>query len=347
MSFKKYNVKNDAFSQLLVGISAGATTIELKASEWERFPTGNFIWTLVEYAVSWDPTSEIIKKEKVLVTGRDNDTLTVTRWFGWDTPTSFAWDDFFYLNVTAEVITDIQDECTRIVWTDIAWLQTNKLNRNNQLRTWNGAWRISYNNGSWNEVELPLWTNWFVLQSNWPTSAPSFVSPTVNIPWLDEDTVWDMEADEFVKNDWSWNKRILMSRYRATDLEAETWTETKKFITPKQVKDNYNVVQNKWNQTINATRTATTAWTNTSSSITTDFICLANINLTLWSNFWDSFARLEELVAGDWIVVFERLNAWTTNFQFMLKPWTYRCSVRLWGSVSPAPTQSATLTYQQ
>jgi len=122
MPFKNYNLSNDWFSQLLVWISASATSAELKSWEGARFPANNFIWTFVEYSIPNDPTSEIVKKEKVLVTWRSDDTITFTRGFGWDTPTSFSWDDFFYLNVVAEIIEDIQDETSR--------LESDKLNKN-------------------------------------------------------------------------------------------------------------------------------------------------------------------------------------------------------------------------
>lgn len=207
--FNKYSVKNDAYSQLLVGISAGATTIELKVGEGTRFPASNFIATLVQYDTSGDPSSAVVKKEKINVTSRSGDTLTVVR--GLDTPTSFDADDFIYLNVTAEVIEDIQNEVERIVDEDIAGLESSKLDANGQLRTGNGAWKTSYNNASGNEVELALGASGRVLQSNGTSSAPTWEVPTVDINGLTEKTTPLSDNDELIIYDGSGNKKIKWS----------------------------------------------------------------------------------------------------------------------------------------
>lgn len=59
--------------------------------------------------------------------------------------------------------------------------------------------------------------------------------PTINIWDLSEDTTWDIDEDFFVKNNWlEVNKKIKISRYKATNTEFETWTSTKKLPTVAQ-----------------------------------------------------------------------------------------------------------------
>lgn len=105
-----------------------------------------------------------------------------------------------------------------------------------ELRGWN--WKVLYTdaNGRWQE--LPLGAAWQVLTSA-GDDTPIWTSPSIDINALIEDTVWDMDADFFVKSDWVTNEKILVNRYRASDAEAIAWTSTTKFITPKQAKDNY------------------------------------------------------------------------------------------------------------
>lgn len=114
MPFQKYNVADNAFSTLLVGISAGALSLQIQAGNGVRFPANNFPATLVKYTVSGDETSPVVSREKVLVTNNATDTFTITRGFDGDTPASFAAGDFIYLNVISKIVEDIQDEVSRL-----------------------------------------------------------------------------------------------------------------------------------------------------------------------------------------------------------------------------------------
>lgn len=121
MTFQNYNTKNDAISTLLAGISASATSVQVQSADGVKFPTGNFVATIIQYTNKLDRTSAIVKKEKVLVSTNATDTFTITRGFGGDTPTAFETGDTIVLNVVSEVIEDIQDEVAR--------LESDKLNK--------------------------------------------------------------------------------------------------------------------------------------------------------------------------------------------------------------------------
>lgn len=114
MAFVKYNTKDNAYSTLLVGISAGALSVQIQAGNGTRFPSSNFIATIVQYTTLGDETSAVIKREKVLVSNNATDTFTITRGFGGDTPVAFNAGDFIYLHSVSAIITDIQDEVTRL-----------------------------------------------------------------------------------------------------------------------------------------------------------------------------------------------------------------------------------------
>ena len=114
MAYLKFKVQDNAYWNLLSGISASATTINLETGDGDRFPADNFVATFVEYTTTGDDTTPILWQEKILVTARSADTLTVTRGYDGSTPRSFnAWDNI-YLNVTSIIIEDIQDEVTRL-----------------------------------------------------------------------------------------------------------------------------------------------------------------------------------------------------------------------------------------
>lgn len=114
MAFVKYNTKDNAYSTLLVGISASATSLGVQAGNGTRFPSGNFIATIVQYTTLGDETSAVVKREKVLVSNNATDTFTITRGFGGDTPVAFNAGDFIYLHNVSAITTDMQDEITRL-----------------------------------------------------------------------------------------------------------------------------------------------------------------------------------------------------------------------------------------
>ena len=245
MAYLKLWVKDNAVWNISWWISASTTTISLASGNGALFPTWQvFVWTLVQYNTPADPTTWIAKQEKVLVTVRSTDTLTVTRWYDGSTATTFLSWDYFYLNVTSKIISDIQDEVTR--------LETDKLNLWALRTGLTNMWKMFFSNWSNAETELAFWITGTVLTSNWANASPSFEVPTVSITWLTEDTVWDMTADYLVKYDWT-NKKILVNKYMASDAEALAWTSETKFINPKQVKDNYWFVVSAWTAVISST----------------------------------------------------------------------------------------------
>lgn len=115
-------------------------------------------------------------------------------------------------------------------------LNTNKLNKSGQLRTGNGAWKVTYNNGSGDETEVTLGSAWQALLSNGATSAPTFGTPTADINGQTEDTSWDMDADFLLAydNSASANRKQKANVYRATSGEALAKTINTKFISPLQ-----------------------------------------------------------------------------------------------------------------
>ena len=213
MAYLKLWVKDNASTKITAWIWASDTTITVTWWTGALFPSWQqFIWTLIQYTTPADPTTAIVKREKVLVTNRSTDTLTITRWYDWDSATTFLASDYFYLNVTAKTISDIQDEVTRI--------ETDKLNKAWALRTWNWAWKVTYNNWSWNETEVTLWAANKVWTSNWATSAPTFETPTVDISWTTEVTTF-VDADMVLwYNAWIWANRKISKK---TILESINW----------------------------------------------------------------------------------------------------------------------------
>ena len=131
MAFLKFNIADNAVGNLDADILASTTTITLWTGEGAVFPASNFIATLVQYDTPTDPTTEVIKSEKILVSSRSGDILTCTRWYDGDSATTFSTGDYIYLNVVSKVIKDIQDEVVQVrtdLNGDIADLNTNKLN---------------------------------------------------------------------------------------------------------------------------------------------------------------------------------------------------------------------------
>lgn len=134
-------------------------------------------------------------------------------------------------------------------------LNTNKLNRAAQLRTGNGAWKTIYNDVSGNEVELALGAANYVLQSNGAAAAPTWVAPAVDINAMTEDTAGNMAADFLLAYDTSAgaNKKQKPQVYTASDAEATAGASTTKWMTPKNVKDNYQSITKTYTLVASAT----------------------------------------------------------------------------------------------
>lgn len=227
MTFYKYKSKDYAEGQLLSWIWTGTTSIQLKSWHGARFPSVSggeyFVWTLEIRS-----GSTVTSKERVLVTGRSTDTLTVTRSFDSDTAIAFSADDYFCLHVNSAILTDLQTEM------DL------KLAAAGWLRTALTAWRSYYTNGSGAETALAFGTSWQVLTSNWASSAPSWWSPALDINGQTTETTLDPDADFIAIYDASASaNRKMLTKYIAkvaTNAEAHTGSATDRYINPAQLK---------------------------------------------------------------------------------------------------------------
>ena len=104
-----YKVKDNAEAQLQFGISSVATTLVLKEGQGDKFPGVPFLVVLNKRNSDW----EITKSEKIEVTAKNWDQLTVKRGFEWTTPSDFSADDFVSLFVLARHIEDLQTEVAK------------------------------------------------------------------------------------------------------------------------------------------------------------------------------------------------------------------------------------------
>lgn len=329
--YAKYAVKDNAFGRLLAWIWASTTTINMEAWDGLRFPTGNYPATLVKYTTSWDTTTPIIASEKILVVSRSTDTLTVTRWFDGDTPTSFDSWDYIYLNVVSAIIEDIQDEVSR--------LETDKLDIssfNSTLRNNLGNWKVIYTNWTGDETELALGTSWQFLKSNGATSAPTWEAPTVDINWLTNETtplttnhklvsyngITNVKRDAKASASNEWLVEAL------TDTEFHTGTDTTRYPNAVQVKNWSWFTLLAWWPLL---------YTNTSGASTTSSIYVlartvsikhsGTINMTVswYTNGWWSWWIVE--VRRWWTVLWTSSSFtdtwWTLTLSWLVVTWTY------------------------
>lgn len=101
-----YKVKDNAEAQLQFWISSVTTKIVVKEGQGSVFPDVPFLVVLNKRNSDW----EITKSEKIEVTAKDWDQLTVERGFEWTTPSDFSADDFVSLFVLAKHIEQLQTE---------------------------------------------------------------------------------------------------------------------------------------------------------------------------------------------------------------------------------------------
>ena len=105
MVYNKFYVNNEAYDTLSSSISSSTTTIVV-SGDGSQFAGSPAILTLIAF----DGSGTITKRERIKMTSRSWNSLTVTRWQYGTTALAFAAGDSVFLNVTAEVIKDIQDE---------------------------------------------------------------------------------------------------------------------------------------------------------------------------------------------------------------------------------------------
>jgi len=143
----------------------------------------------------------------------------------------------------------------------------------------------------------------------------------VDITALTEDTVWDMDADFIIAYDAgaTANKKQKPSVYKASDAEAIAWSSTTKWMTPKNVKDNYFAWLKQVNTySFNSTGevTATTLAIPANSLGTNWFIKIewsANITASWGGSTW---ATVRIKYGGTTIVTLTAagISAWTTEY---------------------------------
>lgn len=205
MVFIWYRTSDNGEAELLTNVTAIAETITLKAGQGAAFPDGALTWigTLTEFDGNGFSEENVTKREKVKVTNRSGDTLTVERGFWGDTATTFtSANGYIFLNVTSAIFDDIRTEIVR--------LESDKLNTN-ALRASLTANRIPYVNGSGGEVLLALWSNGQVLGMS--GSSLAFITPTTDINGLVEVIAMDKANDFLVVYDASAgvNRKLKLS----------------------------------------------------------------------------------------------------------------------------------------
>jgi len=319
MSFNNYNIENNVVAQFDLWISSSDTTINLKIWEGTQFPSIKWIIRFVQYNTPADVTSWVAKSENVLITWKTGDILTVTRWFDWDTPTSFLLDDYIYLTNHKAVIEDLQ--------TEIARLETAKLNLWS-LRTWlANIWKMFFINWANEETEISLAASWYSLKSNWTTSTPTFQINSAEINWLTSNNTTLEEADliDYYDNSlWANRKRNAIATNTrewlqriATDAEVLAWTLENVTINPKQWKDIFKIVF-PWDtvtyySNITALSTTNASYTTLKSfNVTRDWIYKVQLAGAEWS--WSSW---KARVLVNWITYMEFISTTTSTQTFL------------------------------
>lgn len=107
--FKKYLTADNSYAQLDGNVNT--TQVQILLKNGQNVPTAaNWIATLVQYGGDGYPS----KFEKVYVSAIAGSLLTVTRAYDGSTAQTFNDGDYIFLNVTSEVIKDLQNEVARI-----------------------------------------------------------------------------------------------------------------------------------------------------------------------------------------------------------------------------------------
>lgn len=103
--FKKYEVANNVMAQLDWDINTTQTIITIKNQK--NIPQ---VWNWILTAVKFDENWNTVKNELMLVKSVNWKTLEVERWFDNTSALNFTKNDFIFLNITSQIIKDIQEE---------------------------------------------------------------------------------------------------------------------------------------------------------------------------------------------------------------------------------------------
>lgn len=222
MVFKKYKITNNAICELDVPISN--TDLSLQATWWyDRFPTENFIVKVTEKDIDW----VVVSRENMYILLRSWNTFTVSDRAYEAVPISDvatentntalefnAWA-VIELVISEEVIKDIQNEVER--------LENDKLNKDWWTRKWWTPNTMVYFDSNWDEQEVNIWSVWQVLTSNWPTNAPDFWTPPLDIVWQSEETsIADNDSIPFYDTSTGTNKKTNFSNFASEIKSANT-----------------------------------------------------------------------------------------------------------------------------
>ena len=102
MTYKKYNVADNAYWILWGDITSTDTTIPL--SEAYNLPNSNYVASLIHRNSDW----QVEKQEKVYISATNGSNLTAQRWYDWTTAQSFNAGDSLQLLIEQEIIRDLQ-----------------------------------------------------------------------------------------------------------------------------------------------------------------------------------------------------------------------------------------------
>jgi len=209
MALANYKTKDNVQWQFLVWVNSIETSFVVKTWQGSRYPSE---YPYICTAEKVDSEDVVIWREKVLVTNRSWDTMTVTRWFDWDTPLDFSADDYFSLYVTSAIPKDQYDELER--------LEEHKLD----IETYNNTWRnnltpnsIIYVNDDWDEEMTTLWNAWNYLKSNWDWNAPSFSQITALPRFFGDWSDWELDLVSWTTNLNPWQL------YNYSEISIASW----------------------------------------------------------------------------------------------------------------------------
>lgn len=267
MAFEKYWVWDNIQAQLDGWINNTQTTLTVK--NWTNPPANwvlKIMLTITKFNLDWT----INKFEKALLTNKSGNNLTVTRGCNGTTATTFDNDDYIFLNITAIVIQDLQDEVTR--------LETAKENTANK---WQANWYASLD--SWWKVpsaQLPSYVDDIIEVANFSA-----------LPWTGETWKIYITLDTWSQYRWSWSAYIQINWYIS-------WPEW--FLINWQIVTSVS----SWNLTV---AIKTLAWTDSSTSdpvycridwvvrSITSALSITLITWTNWNNMWSSELATKEV----------------------------------------------------
>lgn len=131
------------------------------------------------------------------------------------------WSWIWQIKVWASVPTD---NCIILSQMNWSWViitaERQEISLKNIPISWRWAHKLLFTDANWTVQELAFGTNWQVLWFTWPNTAPTPVSPTVDINSLTEETVFDSN-DFTLIYDWASNKKEKLWTIKTNILESQ------------------------------------------------------------------------------------------------------------------------------